>query len=324
MLSRAAENIYWMARYLERAENTARLVAVHAETRLDHPDPPELAWETLLSITGTLEDFDSRGLRRIEEDAVEFLLSDPQNPSSLLSICARARENNRTLIEILPRESWEEVNELHQLTAVPGAAKLQQRGEHLREVIGRAQAMAGLFLGALNDDDGYAILRLGRAIERADFATRVLLRHFNVVENGAEDHQALRGADWVGVLRSLTAFQMYRRSVQGPVTGQRVVRFLTCSTVFPRSIAYCAAEAERALVRLPNSEALTAAAAHLSTSLQARIDSAVTENRKSGAHLTSVQAELHSLHDMAVATYFVPHEAAPARTDRSQRQGRGA
>ncbi len=318
MLSRVAENIYWLARYLERAENTARLVAVQTETRLDHPDPPELAWETLLSITGALEDFDARGFQRTEVDAAEFLLSDTQNSSSLLSICARARENNRTLIEILPRESWEEINELHQLAAQPGVATPHRRGEHLREIIGRAQAMAGLFLGALNDDDGYAILRLGRAIERGDFAARVMLRHLNLIEHGAEDHQALRGADWVGVLRSLTAFQMYRRSVQGPVTGRRVVRFLTCSTVFPRSLVYCAREAERALATLPNSGAFVGAAAHLSSRLQAEIANAITDSGNSRNLLTSAQAELYSLHDTIGGAYFVPQEGPPAPTRQSQ------
>jgi uncharacterized alpha-E superfamily protein len=261
MLSRAAESLYWMARYLERAENTARLVSVHSEAGLDWPETDEFAWEPVLRITGALGDFEARGLPRTEEDVTEFLLSDRENPSSILSICARARENIRTLIEILPRESWEEVNELHQLATQTGVAAPQRRGEHLREIIGRAQAMAGLFLGAMNDDEAYAFLRLGRAIERGDFAARVMLGHFHAVEHGADDSQTLRGADWVGVLRSLTAFQMYRRSVQGPVTGLRVVRFLTCSPVFPRSIAYCAREAEQALARLPKSGPVAATAA---------------------------------------------------------------
>ena len=125
MLSRAAENIYWMARYLERAENTARLVAVHSEFRLDRPDRSGFFWEPVLSITGTLQDFDARGLPRTEREATNFLLSDPQNPSSLLSSCSYARENIRTLMEMLPRESWEAVNGLHaafpHLRATPGS-----------------------------------------------------------------------------------------------------------------------------------------------------------------------------------------------------------
>jgi uncharacterized alpha-E superfamily protein len=317
MLSRVAENIYWMGRHLERAENTARLVGVLSDTRLDHPDPADLVWETALSITGALEDFRTRGAACAEQDVAEFLLSDPQNPSSVLSICARARENHRTLLEILPRESWEEMNELHQLATQPGVATSQRRGEHLREVIGRAQAMAGLFLGAMNDDESYAFLRLGRAVERGDFAVRAMLGHFHVVEHEADDSQSLRGADWVGVLRSLTAFQMYRRSVQGPVTGVRVVRFLTCSTVFPRSIAYCAKEVEQVLARLPNSRSVAATAADLASELlNEKCVSGIEAD--SPALLVKIQAELSALHDGITAGYFTHRVSARTKAIQSQ------
>jgi uncharacterized alpha-E superfamily protein len=319
MLSRVAENIYWMARHLERAENTARLVSVCTDTRLDHPEPAELIWETVLRITGTLADFEARGFSRTEQEVTDFLLSDRQNPSSVLGTLSRARENHRTLIEILPRESWEEVNALYQLAAQPGASDPERCDEHLREIMGRAQAMAGLFLGAMNHDEGYALLRLGRTIERADFAARVMLGHFHAVEHGAEDSQSLRGADWVGVLRSLTAFQMYRRSVQGPVTGQRVVRFLTCSTVFPRSIAFCANEAEQALGRLPNSGAVAAAAARLASELGAQPSVSGNETDAS-ALLTRVQAELSALHDTLETEYFTLRESVPPTVSQSQSQ----
>ncbi len=319
MLSRTAENIYWMARYLERAENTARLVSVCSETRLDHPDPAGLVWERVLSITGTLDGFKARGGLPTEEEVADFLLGDPQSPASLLSICARARENSRTLIEVLPRESWEEVNALHQLAAQLGAATTWRRDEHLREIIRRAQAMAGLFLGALNDDEAYAFLRLGRAIERADFADRVMLGHFEIIEDEARDHQSLRGADWVSVLRSLTAFQMYRRSVQGPVTGPRVVRFLTRSTVFPRAIAFCAREAEQALKRLPVPGPVVAAAAHLSATLAAE-PHPTGNGPKPTAVLLAVQDHLSALHEAIAAACFVPHPHAAARASQTQVQ----
>jgi uncharacterized alpha-E superfamily protein len=319
MLSRAAEGLYWMARYLERAENTARLVSVCTDTRLDHPDPAERIWEAALGITGATEDFGARGLECTEPDVAEFLLSEPQSPASLLNICARARENNRTLLEILPRESWEEINELHQLAAKPGVSAAQRRGEHLREVIGRAQAMAGLFLGAMNDDEAYAFLRLGRAIERGDFGARAMLGHLHVIEHGADDSQSMRGADWVGVLRSLTAFQMYRRSVQGPVTGLRVVRFLTCSTVFPRSLAYCANEAEQALARLPASGPVAEITARLSSKVVNRHSASGIET-DSSSPLAAVQAELTALHDMITAEYFMARDRVRPGASRRQSQ----
>lgn len=320
MLSRAAENIYWMARYLERAENTVRLLSVQTETRLDHPDPAEAAWETVLGVTGTSGDFRSHGLDCSEQAVAEFLLNDPRNPSSVLGICARARENTRTLLEILPRESWEEINRLHQLTAEPDIAASRRRSEHLREIITRIQALTGLFLGGMNDDEGYAFLRLGRAIERADFATRVMLGNFHVIEHGTDDSQVIRGADWVGVLKSLTAFQMFRRAVQGPVTGPRVVRFLTCSSVFPRSIAYCTQEIRQALSRLPRSGPITEAVDRLSSRLASEF-CVSAEERDASPLLAGLQSELAELHGMISADYFTLRASAPPR---GQRQGQSA
>ena len=317
MLSRAAENIYWMARYLERAENTARLLSVQTDTRLDHPDPAEAAWETVLGITGTSGDFRGHGLECSEQAVAEFLLNDPRNPSSLLGICGRARENSRTLLEILPRESWEEINRLHQRAAEPDIAVSQRRSEHLREIITRIQALTGLFLGGMNDDEGHAFLRLGRAIERADFATRVMLGNFHVIEQNTDDSQVIRGADWVGVLKSLTAFQMFRRAVQGPVTGPRVVRFLICSAVFPRSVAYCMHEIRQSLARLPRSGPIAAAVDRLSSELASEF-CVSDQERDASPLLAKLQSELAGLHGMISADYFTLGAGAPPS---GQRQG---
>lgn len=319
MLSRVAENLYWMARHLERAENTARLVSVRSETRLDRPDQSGFYWEPVLSITGTLEDYRRRGFGGSERDATNFLVSDPSNPSSVLAACTGARENVRILRETLPRETWEAVQALYQAALRPGAAAPQRRDEHLREVIGRVQGMTGLFLRAMNHDEGYVFVRLGRAIERGDFATRVLLSALETIRDGMSDEEALRSADWVGVLKSLTAYQMYRRSVRGPVTPAGVVRFLTGSTVFPGAIAYCAREAEQALAMLSDSESLVARAARLSASVAAR-DGTAADRQGAAALLVEVQAELSTLQDAITDAYFAPRLGLPAQGRRSQVQ----
>ena len=317
MLSRVAENIYWLARHLERAENTARLVLVHSETRLDRPDRAGFYWEPALRITGTLGEFEARGLAQGEREATNLLLSDPQSPSSLVSTCAHARENARTLIEILPRESWEAVNALHQLAARPGAAAPRQRDEHLREVILRTQAMAGLFLGAMNDDAGYAVLRLGRAVERGDFVIRVLMDALAVVEESGTDAQALQAPEWIGVLKSVTAYQMYRRSVRGSIMPAGVVGFLACSTVFPRALAACIQEIEGALARLPDASPMLEVVARLFAILAAH--STVSDERRLTGVLARGQAEFFALHDAVSTTYF-----APPPTVTRQTQGQSA
>ncbi|SDL62966.1 Uncharacterized conserved protein, Alpha-E superfamily [Paracoccus chinensis] len=322
MLSRAAENIYWMARYLERAENTARLVAVHSEFRLDRPDRSGFFWEPVLSITGTLEDFDARGLPRTEREATNFLLSDPQNPSSLLSSCSYARENIRTLMEMLPRESWEAVNGLHAAAARPGVGAPQMRDVHLREIIGRSQAMAGLFSGAMNDDAGYAVLRLGRTIERGSFTVQVLENALARIGDGVGDMLSLQAAEWVGVLKSLTAYQMYRRSLRGPVTRLGVSRFLVFSQVFPRALVHCLGGIGQALGRLPDSGAAAATAARLSAELAAAETAGADADRIAGL-LASARSDLSALHQAVCETYFIAptRVAPPAPASRTQAQG---
>lgn len=306
MLSRVAENVYWMARHLERAENTARLVLVRSETRLDHPESGDAWWEPALRI------LDVEDERLGERDATTLLISDTGNPSSVVSCCARARENVRILREALPRETWEGVQALHQAALRPGSALPQRRDEHLREIVGRIQGLAGLFLGAMNDDDGAAMLRLGRAIERADFGARVLLEALGSL--GTRDD--LRAADWIGVLRTLTAFQMYRRTVRGAVTQARVLRFLVASPVFPRSLAYCAGEADMALARLPRASEAWAAVRRLGSLL------AQGEGPGDGVErlLSEVQATLGVLHGALDRAYF----ALPAPPVRGQHQRQDA
>lgn len=306
MLSRVAENIYWMARHLERAENAARLISVHSETRLDRPDRPGFFWEPVLRITGNLPEFQARGLARTEREATTLLIADPANPSSVLGTLARARENIRILRDVLPRESWEAINALHELASRPGVAAPQRRDAHLREVVAHAQAMAGLFLGSMNEDAGYAFLRLGRAIERGDFVTRVLLDSLT----GSKDN----AAEWIGVLKSLTAYQMYRRSVGGPVTWPGVIRFLACSTVFPRALACCVQEVERALGRLPDAGPMLEVAAKLFAILAAH--STVGDERRLASILAQGQSELANLHNALVHAYFAPQLSESAPTQR--------
>jgi uncharacterized alpha-E superfamily protein len=316
MLSRVAENIYWMARHLERAENTARLVLVRSETRLDHPDSGGFYWEPALVITGTLEDYRRRGLGESGRDATNFLVSDPANPFSVLGACGGARENIRILRETLPRESWEAVQALHEALLRPGAAAPQRRDETLRGVIARLQGMSGLFLRAMNDDEGYTFLRLGRAIERGDFVARVLLAASSAVHERGEEEA--RAADWVGVLKSLTAYQMYRRSVRGPVTGRGVLRFLASSTLFPGALAYCAKEVEQATARLPYSDAIAARAARLSAALAAPW-SPSADARATAALLQAAQGELATLHGLIAQTYLAPRLPPPATLHQTQR-----
>lgn len=204
-----------------------------------------------------------------------------------------------------------EINALHPLARQPDAAAPHRRDERLREIVGRAQAMAGLFMGALNDDEGSAFLRLGRAVERGEFGGRTLPGAAGAAGEGFADSDGLRAADWVGVLRSPTAFQTYRRSVQGPVTGSRVIRFLTCSSALPRSLAFCEGEAGVALARLPRSGPLVAAAGAPTAELR----SGCLGRGGDGASpdlVAFARGGLLDLHQGIAATDFPPPPQPPA------------
>lgn len=310
MLSRVADGIYWMARYLERAENSARLINVSMLAGLDWPGAA-YDWAPLLEVTGARELFGER--ERNGREVVNFLLNDPNNPSSVLSALKQARENVRTLREILPRESWESINAVHQ-AASRETTSAQRRHSNLREVISGLQAMAGLFLEAMNDDAGYASLQLGRNLERADFTIRMLLIGAEQTEEDAardgDDSAASNVPDWLGVLNALMAYQMYRRSIRGAVSQAGVALFLLHSPVFPRALSYCAAKLEAALGRFPNAQAPAAAARDFRAAIGGATP-ATMNLEQLRAFLHERQADLDMLHRCIEDAYFAPYDVIP-------------
>ncbi|MDH5648820.1 MAG: alpha-E domain-containing protein, partial [Gammaproteobacteria bacterium] len=145
MLSRVANNVYWMARYIERAENTARLINVNTHLLLDLPKRVRLGWEPIVDITSTQEYFYSLHDEADERSVVRFMVTDTRNPASILSSLGMARENARTIRDIIPREAWEQVNELY-LKAKANAHNVmthRHRYDYLRSIILGAQTITG-------------------------------------------------------------------------------------------------------------------------------------------------------------------------------------
>jgi uncharacterized alpha-E superfamily protein len=327
MLSRVADGIYWMARYLERAENTARLINVFTLARLDWAGRHAFDWSPMLDITGCRLQFGSS--ETDEAAVVGFMLNDPRNPSSVFASLTQARENVRTLREILPRESWESINAVHQ-AAAREAASAQRRHANLREVIAGLQAIAGLFQGAMNNDAGYAALELGRNLERADFTMRVVQVGVSGTEEleqaaasgDADDGYVPQVPDWLGVLKMLTAYQMYRRSIRGPVSHSGVALFLLHSPVFPRALSYCAAELEGALSRFPNAHAPASSARDFRAAV-AGAGPGMMSLDELRSFLFDRRAELASLHRCIEEVYFAPCDAKVVEPARMQSVGPG-
>jgi uncharacterized alpha-E superfamily protein len=256
MLSRVAERIYWLARYLERAENTARLVSTYHFLLLDLPKGAQVGWRALPVITGGQTQFAERYARADERNTLRFLLADAANPGSLVNSVAWARENFRTSREELPGEAWERINELH-LFVTEGVASALARGgrfEFLSGVIRRCQQLTGLLHGVMSRGHAYDFIELGRHLERADMTSRVIdigTQGHPLSDLPRDEAVQLDVHVWTSILKALTAYQMYRKDLRIAVNDSDVAAYLLHDGNFPRSVRYCLNEIEASLGNLP-------------------------------------------------------------------------
>ena len=240
MLSRVAERLYWMSRYLERAEDTARLVNAFSHVILDLPKGSNLEWRVLLDIFDLGEQFHLNYKNANERNVVKFLLANERNPSSLRYSITAARENMRTTREVLPAEAWELVNECYLFcnANAQSCTSRQLRSDFTEEIIARNLQLTGLLQGALLRDHTTRFMRLGRLLERADMTSRI-------IEVGAAAILESKSTTaeipllWFNLLNSLSAKSAYQRSVGPILDANSVVNFVFSNPLFPRSIANC-------------------------------------------------------------------------------------
>jgi len=310
MLSRVAERIYWQARYLERTENTARLLDVFSSLLMDLPKGTKLGWHTLVEITGTHELFDATGRQPVERNVMKFLLSE-DNGVSIVNMLALARENARTTREIMPTEAFEQINELY-FYAKENMAKGISRGprhELFEEIVTSCQQLTGLMAGTMSHNDAYSFVRLGRNLERADMTTRIVdVGSGNILAGNAlsaEVNDPLNNILWMNILRSISAFQMYRQHVKDRINAEDVVIFLLQDNEFPRALAHCITQISNVVDSLPNnSKAIDRIAKTYRSIKHANIEK-LLEN---GLFLfiDELQVEIGALHTAIAETWFLP------------------
>jgi uncharacterized alpha-E superfamily protein len=319
MLSRTAESLYWMARYLERAENTARLINATQQLLLDLPSGASFGWEALTRIVGLDRLFQQTYATHDEASVVEFLLSSQRNPGSIQSCIRFARENCRTMRDVLPRDVWERVNSLYLASRRYSQANLSRkdRRQALQELIYDRQSVAGVLATCMSHDVAWQFIGLGEHVERADMTTRILDIQSAILiprQAGSDPAHALL---WVGVLNSLSALQMYRRhaaragSGDGGITSERVLRYLIADQEFPRSVACCLDAIESHLAELPHNidplRALRVA--------RRRVDRTSSEDlapEHRHEFLDAIQGDLAQIHDAVAREYFHLHQREAA------------
>ncbi len=256
MLSKVAQRIYWLARYLERTESTARLILVRHHSVLDLPKEIQPEWSHLLQVLGSQQQFSNLPGKANERNVIRFVFGERDNPSSIISCVASARENMRTTREVLPSETWERVNSLYLSVARRSTKELPRSVRHkvLNSIIQSCQQITGMLAGTMSHDAAYQFVRLGRNLERADMSSRIIDSGNASIPSQRDELAPYRNVLWISVLQSLSAYQMYRQNVQRKVSSSEVIDFLLHSRVFPRAIEHTIQEIDQAMQLLPNNQ----------------------------------------------------------------------
>jgi uncharacterized alpha-E superfamily protein len=307
MLARLAENLFWAGRYIERAEETARMVDVTYHTLLESPPQEAVqAYAQLLDVLQLTPAFQASGpaggRETSPEEVLRFLVRDPANHGSIVSSVGRARENARSVRELISSELWEAVNHLHyQLRERDLDADLAEQPFELFRVVKQScQTVSGVALETMPRDDAWRFLTLGRQLERAEMTCRLLNVRFTSLVDYADP---VVFHHWIAVLKSASGLEAFRKRYRASMDPNEVVEFLLLSPDFPRSVRFALETAERQLDHLGGRTGrATRLLGRTRASLQYRD---VHELMEEGLHpfLDQLQDEVAAVAD-AVATEF--------------------
>ena len=258
MLSRVANSLYWMSRYIERAENIARIVDVNLLLLLDfrNLDDQRLAqyWTPIVQSTGDESLFQQWYAEANGRTVTDFLTFRADNPNSILNSIAQARENARMVRDQITIEMWEEINRLYLFLRSPRAREVWKASPHefFQEVKSSSLHLQGLTDATIPHTEGWNFMLAGKFLERADKTTRILdVRHARLPAKGLPPPvQQADALEWAAVLRSCSAWDAYGQVYAAEVNPRHVVEFLLLSNDFPRSVRFCLAAFDAALRRI--------------------------------------------------------------------------
>lgn len=253
MLSRVADSIYWLNRYIERTENIARFVDVNLNLMLDLPVGITQQWEPLIITTGDLNKFKERYGEATADNVIKFLSFDRDYPNSIISCLQYARDNARSVREIISSEMWEEVNSFY-LTIDQAAKSYHTDGlpEFFQQVKMSSHRFAGVMDATMTHNEGWHFGQIGRLLERADKTTRILdVKYFYLLPSAQWVGTSLDQIQWIALLKSASAYEMYRKA-QHRINPSNVAQFLIFDREFPRSIYFCLKQVEKCLHQITN------------------------------------------------------------------------
>ena len=327
MLARVADSIYWMSRYVERAENVARFIDVNLNLMLDLPAGSLQQWQPLVDTTGDAAAFAKRYGTATQANVIQFLTFDEENSNSIRSCLRAARENARSVREIISSEMWEQLNTFYLM--VNAAAGDARRLTDPQDLFASVKMARHLFTGVtdatMTHNESWHFCRLGRMLERADKTSRILdVKYFLLLPTAADVGTTSDDIQWAAVLRSASAFEMYRKC-HGRIVPERIVEFLLVEKDFPRAIRYCLVRARECvhaisgtppgLFRFPVERLLGELCSELA---YAQVDSVIT----AGLHeyLDNLQTRMNQVGAEVSETFFAAHGTPPPQSRRVKGQ----
>lgn len=248
MLSRVADSIYWLNRYIERAENVARFIDVNLNLMLDLPGDMTQQWQPLVAVTGDMEIFNARYEEANSSNVIQFLTFDQDYANSIISCAKIARENARSVREVISSEMWEEVNSFYlMIKEAANLTSLSTLPQFFSQVKTASHRFAGVMDATMSHNEGWHFGKLGRFLERADKTARILdVKYFLLLPSAEWVGTPLDRIQWISLLKSASAYEMYRKC-QHHITPSCVAEFLTLDHYFPRSIYFCLWHADECL-----------------------------------------------------------------------------
>jgi len=258
MLSRVADAIYWMSRYIERADNLARFMDVTQHMTLDMPAGMPEQWGALVFAAGDHQSFQERYGEATRENVMQFLTFDRRNPNSILSCLTAARENARSVREVIGSEMWEQINQFYNhMRDAAGAGPIESPADFFQYVKNASHLFVGITITTFSQGEAWHFARLGRVLERGDMTSRILdVKYFILLPQVQDVGTSLDDLQWSAVLRSVSGFEMFRKRHHG-ITPKRVVGFLLLDRLFPRAVMHCIDVANRSLHAISGSPADT-------------------------------------------------------------------
>jgi len=316
LLSRVADSIYWMSRYIERAENVARFVEVNQNLMLDFPvESIGHQWRPLVATTGDQVQFAARYGEPSRENVLEFLTFDRRSANSIISCLSAARENARVTREIITSTMWEQLNTFYLLVHAAAADHRVLPDDFFARVRAASHLFTGITDATMSHGEAWHFCRLGRQLERADKTTRILdLKYYFLLPALDEVGTPVDDLVWTAVLRSASALEMYRKR-HGRIAPDGVVDFLVLDREFPRAVHHCLIAAEdsvHAIAGTPSGTFRNLAEQRLGQVRSELAYAAVEDIIAGGLHqfLDGLQAKLNSA-GSAIRTVFFAAPATP-------------